>query len=190
MTILAQAIPSQAILPPAAPMPAYDDVQIPYALLLSMPASSSGWRMSALNLESIAVNGQKLPIDSSLFATSKSQGTVLDSGTALTYLVHGAYGPFVSAGNDTVWCIGWQGNQVLQNIGGIALLGGIVLHDRVIVYDLGKERVGWTDYNCSSLNRTSSFDVSGASSYYSGLTTIVVVAVVWLGGLLADHVLS
>jgi hypothetical protein len=50
-----------------------------------------------LKLESIAVNGQKLPIDSSLFATPKSQGTVLDSGTALTYLVHGAYGPFISA---------------------------------------------------------------------------------------------
>ncbi|KAM0905829.1 hypothetical protein ACQ4PT_017126 [Festuca glaucescens] len=50
-----------------------------------------------LNLESIAVNGKKLPIDSSLFATSDSQGTVVDSGTTLAYTVEGAYAPFISA---------------------------------------------------------------------------------------------
>jgi hypothetical protein len=50
-----------------------------------------------LNLKSIAVNGQKLPIDSSLFATSNSQGTVVDSGTTLAYLVDGAYVSLVSA---------------------------------------------------------------------------------------------
>ncbi|KAL5656706.1 hypothetical protein ACJX0J_036025, partial [Zea mays] len=50
-----------------------------------------------LNLESIAVNGQKLPIDSSLFTTSNTQGTIVDSGTTLAYLADGAYDPFVSA---------------------------------------------------------------------------------------------
>ncbi|TVU34909.1 hypothetical protein EJB05_16765 [Eragrostis curvula] len=50
-----------------------------------------------LNLESIAVNGQKLPIDDSLFATSNTQGTIVDSGTTLAYLADGAYDPFVSA---------------------------------------------------------------------------------------------
>ncbi|KAM0894967.1 hypothetical protein ACQ4PT_024128 [Festuca glaucescens] len=50
-----------------------------------------------LNLESIAVSGQKLPIDSSLFATSNTQGTIVDSGTTLVYLVDGAYDPFVNA---------------------------------------------------------------------------------------------
>ncbi|CAM0885224.1 unnamed protein product [Alopecurus aequalis] len=203
-----------------------------------------------LNLESIAVNGQKLPIDSSVFATSNSQGTVLDSGTTLTYLVDAAYVPFVSAiaagispsvrpvdtrlnlnrdkqdkcfvssssvdllfptatlyfkggasmtvkpsqyllnqgssGNLVVWCIGWLSSNGHQDIQGITLLGDIVLHDRLIVYDLVKQRVGWTDYNCSSLSSTSSFDVSGASSYYSSLLAIGV-AVVWLGGLLTDY---
>jgi hypothetical protein len=52
-----------------------------------------------LNLESIAVSGQKLPIDSSLFATSNTQGTIVDSGTTLVYLVDGAYDPFVNAVN-------------------------------------------------------------------------------------------
>ncbi|CAO2194879.1 unnamed protein product [Urochloa humidicola] len=50
-----------------------------------------------LNLESIAVNGQKLPIDSSLFTTSNTQGTIVDSGTTLAYLADGAYDPFVTA---------------------------------------------------------------------------------------------
>jgi kinase len=50
-----------------------------------------------LNLESIAVNGQKLTIDSSLFATSNTQGTIVDSGTTLAYLADGAYEPFISA---------------------------------------------------------------------------------------------
>lgn len=50
-----------------------------------------------LNLESIAVSGQKLPIDSSLFTTSNTQGTIVDSGTTLAYLADGAYDPFVTA---------------------------------------------------------------------------------------------
>lgn len=50
-----------------------------------------------MNLESIAVNGQKLPIDSSLFTTSNTQGTIVDSGTTLAYLADGAYDPFVTA---------------------------------------------------------------------------------------------
>ncbi|KAL5226779.1 hypothetical protein ABZP36_015044 [Zizania latifolia] len=50
-----------------------------------------------LNMESIVVNGQKLPIDSSLFTTSNTQGTIVDSGTTLAYLADGAYDPFVNA---------------------------------------------------------------------------------------------
>ncbi|XP_044435699.1 aspartic proteinase 36 isoform X2 [Triticum aestivum] len=50
-----------------------------------------------LNLEGIAVNGQNLPIDSSLFATSNKQGPIVDSGTTLTYLLDEVYDGFVSA---------------------------------------------------------------------------------------------
>ncbi|BBH07722.1 Eukaryotic aspartyl protease family protein [Prunus dulcis] len=50
-----------------------------------------------LNLQSIAVNGQILPIDQAAFTTSNSRGTIVDSGTTLTYLVEEAYDPFVSA---------------------------------------------------------------------------------------------
>ncbi|XP_047060274.1 S-type anion channel SLAH2-like isoform X2 [Lolium rigidum] len=39
-------IPAPATPPPAAPVPAYDDAQVPYALSLSMPASPSGFHLS------------------------------------------------------------------------------------------------------------------------------------------------
>lgn len=48
-------------------------------------------------LQSIAVNGQLLQIDPSVFATSSNRGTIVDSGTTLAYLVQEAYDPFVSA---------------------------------------------------------------------------------------------
>lgn len=50
-----------------------------------------------LNLQSIAVNGQLLPIDPAAFAASNNRETIIDSGTTLTYLVEEAYDPFVSA---------------------------------------------------------------------------------------------
>lgn len=50
-----------------------------------------------MNLQSIAVNGQVLPIDPSIFASSISMGTIVDSGTTLAYLVAEAFDPFVQA---------------------------------------------------------------------------------------------
>ncbi|KAK1429426.1 hypothetical protein QVD17_11635 [Tagetes erecta] len=50
-----------------------------------------------LDLQSIAVNGQMLPIDPAAFATSDNRGTIVDTGTTLTYLVAEAFEPFVNA---------------------------------------------------------------------------------------------
>lgn len=50
-----------------------------------------------LNLQSISVNGQELPIDPSVFRPSSVQKTVVDTGTALAYLADGAFDPFVDA---------------------------------------------------------------------------------------------
>lgn len=50
-----------------------------------------------LYLESIAVNGQELPIEPSVFRPSRKLLTVADSGTSLTYLADGAYDPFINA---------------------------------------------------------------------------------------------
>ncbi|KAL0289124.1 UNVERIFIED_CONTAM: hypothetical protein Scaly_2711200 [Sesamum calycinum] len=52
--------------------------------------------ITILYLQSIAVNGE-VTIDPAVFTTSGNQGTIVDSGTTLAYLVEGAYDPFVSA---------------------------------------------------------------------------------------------
>ncbi|KAL8130106.1 hypothetical protein V2J09_019261 [Rumex salicifolius] len=53
-------------------------------------------------MESISVNGQFLPIDSSAFDTSSNTGTIIDSGTTLAYLAEAAYTPFLGAINNIV----------------------------------------------------------------------------------------
>ncbi|XP_057984032.1 aspartic proteinase 36-like [Malania oleifera] len=156
-----------------------------------------------LNLQSIAVNGQSLPIDPAVFATSSNRGTIVDSGTTLAYLAEEAYDPFVtsitsavsqsvtpvdSKGNQCylvsmsiaeifppvslnfeggasmvlkpeeylthlgfvdgapMWCIGFQKAQDQ----GITILGDLVLKDKIFVYDLARQRIGWANYDCSS----------------------------------------
>ncbi|EXB75945.1 Aspartic proteinase-like protein 2 [Morus notabilis] len=155
-----------------------------------------------LDLQSISVNGQILPIDPSAFATSNNRGTIVDSGTTLAYLVEEAYDPFVSAvtnsvsqsvtpmiskgnqcfvvptsisdifppvslnfagsasmvlkpeeylthqgfvGGAALWCIGFV---KVQN--GVSILGDLVLKDKIFVYDLAHQRVGWANYDCST----------------------------------------
>ncbi|KAJ6381673.1 hypothetical protein OIU77_030361 [Salix suchowensis] len=169
-----------------------------------------------LNLQSITINGQLLPIDPAAFATSKSRGTIVDSGTTLTYLVAEAYDPFVSAvnaivspsvtpiiskgnqcylvstsvsqvfplasfnfaggasmvlkpedylipsgssGGSPIWCIGFQKVQ------GVSILGDLVLKDKIFVYDLVRQRIGWANYDCSlsvNVSVTSSKDFINA----------------------------
>ncbi|KAL3825829.1 hypothetical protein ACJIZ3_021858 [Penstemon smallii] len=155
-----------------------------------------------LYLQSIAVNGQLLPIDQAVFTTSGNQGTIIDSGTTLAYLVEGAYDPFVAAITAAVspnsepiiskgsqcylvstsvtevfplvafnfaggasmvlrpidylvhmgfvdgaamWCMGFIR---VQNQGS-TILGDLVLKDKIFVYDLVHQRIGWADYDCS-----------------------------------------
>ncbi|KAG2289649.1 hypothetical protein Bca4012_029293 [Brassica carinata] len=154
-----------------------------------------------LNLLSISVNGEMLPIDAVAFETSNTRGTIVDTGTTLTYLVKEAYDPFLSAISNSVsqlvtpimsngeqcylvstsindmfppvslnfaggasmmlrpqdylfhygfydgasmWCIGFSQALEEQNI-----LGDLVLKDKVFVYDLARQRIGWAEYDCS-----------------------------------------
>ncbi|KAE8727667.1 hypothetical protein F3Y22_tig00005406pilonHSYRG00068 [Hibiscus syriacus] len=50
-----------------------------------------------LDLRSISVGGQVLPIDKSEFSTSINRGTIVDSGTTLAYLADEVYNAFVGA---------------------------------------------------------------------------------------------
>ncbi|CAH8271915.1 unnamed protein product [Arabidopsis lyrata] len=171
-----------------------------------------------VNLLSISVNGQALPINPSVFSTSNGQGTIIDTGTTLAYLSEAAYVPFVEAitnavsqsvrpvvskgnqcyviatsvadifppvslnfaggasmflnpqdyliqqnnvGGTAVWCIGFQR---IQNQG-ITILGDLVLKDKIFVYDLVGQRIGWANYDCSMSVNVSATSSSGRSEY-------------------------
>ncbi|XP_013600030.1 PREDICTED: aspartic proteinase-like protein 2 isoform X1 [Brassica oleracea var. oleracea] len=154
-----------------------------------------------VNLQSIAVNNQILPIDPSVFTIATGDGTIIDTGTTLAYLPDEAYVPFVqaissavsqygravtyesyqcfditsgavdvfpevslnfaggasmvltprgylqmfSSSGSSIWCIGFQRMSHRR----ITILGDLVLKDKVVVYDLVRQRIGWAEYDCS-----------------------------------------
>lgn len=53
--------------------------------------------------------------------------------------------------HEDVWCIGWQ-NSGLQSKDGkeMTLLGDMVLSNKLVLYDLENQSIGWTEYNCST----------------------------------------
>ncbi|KAK8562241.1 hypothetical protein V6N13_019729 [Hibiscus sabdariffa] len=173
-----------------------------------------------LDLRSISVGGQVLSIDPSVFSTSSSRGTIVDSGTTLAYLADEAYDAFTDAitktvsqtvrpvlskenqcylitssvadifpqvslnfaggaslilnpldylvqqnsiGGAAVWCIGFQKIQGQ----GITILGDLVLKDKIFVYDLASQRIGWTDYDCSMSVNVSANLNSGRTEFVS-----------------------
>lgn len=68
-----------------------------------------------LNLQSIAINGQIVPIDPAVFETSRNRGTIVDSGTTLAYLAEEAYDPFLNAVSNfgaAVSCSGFIGFKI------------------------------------------------------------------------------
>ncbi|KAF5454894.1 hypothetical protein F2P56_024526 [Juglans regia] len=59
-----------------------------------------------------------------------------------------------------VWCIGWQNSGMSKDGSQMTLLGDLVLSNKLVVYDLVKQAIGWTEYNCSSSIKVK--DESGA----------------------------
>ncbi|KAL2536181.1 Eukaryotic aspartyl protease family protein [Forsythia ovata] len=173
-----------------------------------------------INLQSISVNGQKLSIDPSVFATSTNRGTIIDSGTTLAYLAEEAYDPFVAAitqavspsvrpllskgnncylttssisgvfpsvslnfaggasmilkpedyllqqnsiGGAAVWCIGFQKIQG----SGLTIFGDLVLKDKIVVYDLAGQQIGWADYDCSLSVNVSTTTSTGKTEFFN-----------------------
>ncbi|XP_009613509.1 aspartic proteinase 36 isoform X2 [Nicotiana tomentosiformis] len=171
-----------------------------------------------LNLQSIALNGQTMPISPEVFETSSNRGTIVDSGTTLAYLAEEAYDPFINAinqavsqnvrplvtkgnqcylttssvgdifptvsltfaggatmvlraadyliqqnsiGGAAVWCMGFQ--KIPGQ--GLTILGDLVLKDKIIVYDLAGQRIGWANYDCSQAVNVSSTTSRGKTEY-------------------------
>ncbi|XP_073129824.1 aspartic proteinase 36-like isoform X2 [Henckelia pumila] len=53
--------------------------------------------------------------------------------------------------HDKEYCVGWQNSKTHTKSGmEITLLGDIVLSDKLILYDLENQNMGWTEYDCSS----------------------------------------
>ncbi|TQD96765.1 hypothetical protein C1H46_017658 [Malus baccata] len=158
----------------------------------------------AINLESIAVNGQILPIDPATFRTSDERAILVDTGTTLAFFVEEAYEPLVhaitSASNfvsliisgesqcyliytslgksfpsvtlnfaarasmtlkpqdyllysgshvgAAMWCLGFKKAHGASR--GLTVLGDLILRDKIVVYDLARQQLGWANYNCAS----------------------------------------
>ncbi|KAL6195908.1 hypothetical protein ACLB2K_031525 [Fragaria x ananassa] len=66
-----------------------------------------------------------------------------------------------SVGGAARWCIGLQKIQG----SGITILGDLVLKDRIFVYDLGGQRIGWANYDCSLSVNVSATSRTGKSEY-------------------------
>ncbi|KAJ0091958.1 hypothetical protein Patl1_26130 [Pistacia atlantica] len=49
-----------------------------------------------------------------------------------------------------LWCIGWQ-NSGMQSRDrkNVTLLGDLVLSNKLVLYDLENQVIGWTEYNCT-----------------------------------------
>ncbi|KAJ8750265.1 hypothetical protein K2173_014180 [Erythroxylum novogranatense] len=66
-----------------------------------------------------------------------------------------------SIGGAAVWCIGFQKVQGQ----GITILGDLVLKDKIFVYDIANQRIGWANYDCSTSVNVSTTTGTGKSEY-------------------------
>ncbi|KAK9945396.1 hypothetical protein M0R45_010916 [Rubus argutus] len=63
---------------------------------------------------------------------------------------------------EEVWCSGWQSSGMKTKDGSsMTLLGDLVLSNKLVLYDLENQSIGWIDYNCSSSIKVKD-DMSGA----------------------------
>ncbi|KAK9068595.1 hypothetical protein SSX86_012710 [Deinandra increscens subsp. villosa] len=69
-----------------------------------------------------------------------------------------------SVGGAALWCIGFQKSRGQ----GITILGDLVLKDKIVVYDLGGQRIGWANYDCTSSVNVSTTSSGGRSEYVAG----------------------
>ncbi|KAJ4832092.1 hypothetical protein Tsubulata_049431 [Turnera subulata] len=69
-----------------------------------------------------------------------------DNSVFLTVYPHEYLFPY-----DGFWCIGWQNSGVQsRDRRNMTLLGDLVLSNKLVLYDLEHQAIGWTEYNCSS----------------------------------------
>ncbi|GJY94192.1 aspartic proteinase-like protein 2, partial [Tanacetum coccineum] len=135
-----------------------------------------------VNLESISVNHRTLPINQSTFQQGRTR---FDSGTSMAVaglfpgvtlnfadnasMILGQQDYLVqqhSEGDFEVWCIGF-----MESTNQDTTLGDLLLRDKLIVYDLEHQRIGWADYNCAKLINATTAPSSGVASEQEILLT-------------------
>ncbi|XP_043804932.1 aspartic proteinase 36 isoform X2 [Manihot esculenta] len=63
---------------------------------------------------------------------------------------------------DDVWCVGWQNSGMQsKDARDMTLLGDLVFSNKLVLYDMEKQAIGWTEYNCSSSIKVKD-EISGA----------------------------
>ncbi|EYU32742.1 hypothetical protein ABFS82_14G041400 [Erythranthe guttata] len=101
---------------------------------------------------------------------------------------------------EDLMCIGWQNSGMeSQEKKNITLLGDLVLANKLVLYDLENQTIGWTEYNCSSSIElkdeiTGSVHLVGAHSLSSGCSLnvryiILLVMMALLHGLMFPPIL-
>ncbi|KAM3201983.1 hypothetical protein P3L10_029607 [Capsicum annuum] len=78
-----------------------------------------------------------------------------------------------SIGAETVWCMGFQKFPGR----GLTILGDMVLKDKIVVYDLARQQIGWASYNCSQAVKvsatTSNASVASISVWHLLLVLVI-----------------
>jgi hypothetical protein len=79
---------------------------------------------------------------------------------------------------EDLWCIGWQNSGMQSSVRkNMTLLGDFVLSNKLVLYDLENQVIGWTEYNCSSTikvkdERTGTVHLVGSHTLASGSSLI------------------
>ncbi|XP_039067574.1 aspartic proteinase 39-like isoform X3 [Hibiscus syriacus] len=84
---------------------------------------------------------------------------------------------------EDIWCFGWQNSGTQSKDGkDMILLGDLVLSNRLVVYDVENQTIGWTEYNCSSSIKVR--DESSGVEYTVGAHDIASGSSLRMGGIL------
>ncbi|KAK9043674.1 hypothetical protein V6N11_072009 [Hibiscus sabdariffa] len=84
--------------------------------------------------------------------------------------------------SDDMRCIGWQPNGAKTEEEDVILLGDLVLSNKLVIYDIENQTIGWAEYNCTSNVKVK--DAKTGTEYMVGAHTISSTSSVTIGGIL------
>ncbi|KAJ4721559.1 Aspartic proteinase-like protein 2 [Melia azedarach] len=101
--------------------------------------------------------GLKMQIVNNQFACFEFSQNVDESFPTVSFQFNGSVTlivyprEYLFRAKDDIWCIGWQNGAVEYHDGTQRiLLGEFVLSNKLVIYDVENQTIGWTEYSCSS----------------------------------------